>query len=78
LKLGLHINNFSWSVESARFGPTLAEIAQTADACGFDRIGVADHVWQHPMMGGPETEELECYTTLAISRRVSLDPILRF
>ena len=58
MKLVLHINNFSWP--GARFGPTLAEIGATADACGFDRIGVADHVWQHPIMGGPETDELEC------------------
>ena len=63
MKVVLHINNFSWP--GVRFGPTLAEIGGTADACGFDRIGVADHVWQHPIMGGPETEELECYTTLA-------------
>ena len=63
MKLVLHINNFSWP--GARFGPTLAEIGATADACGFDRIGVADHVWQHPIMGGPETDELECYSTLA-------------
>ena len=63
MKLVLHINNFSWP--GARFGPTLAEIGGTADACGFDSIGVADHVWQHPIMGGPETEELECYSTLA-------------
>jgi F420-dependent oxidoreductase-like protein len=26
---------------------------------------VADHVWQHPIMGGPEADEPECYTTLA-------------
>ena len=63
MKLGLQINNFSWP--GARFRPTLAEIGAAADACGFDRIGVADHVWQHPIMGGPEAEELECYTTLA-------------
>ncbi len=63
MKLVLHINNFSWP--GARFGPTLAEIGSIADECGFDRIGVADHVWQHPIMGGPETDELECYSTLA-------------
>jgi hypothetical protein len=65
VKLGLQINNFSWLVEPASFGPVLAEIGATAEACGFDRIGVADHLWQHPIMGGPEAEELECYTTLA-------------
>jgi F420-dependent oxidoreductase-like protein len=65
LKLGLHINNFSWLVELARFGLALAEIGGTAEACGFDRISVADHLWQYPIMGGPEAEELECYTILA-------------
>src|ERR671938_442892 len=63
MKLVLHINNFSWP--GTHFGPTLAEIARTAEECGFDRIGVADHFWQHPIMGGPEADELECYTTLA-------------
>jgi hypothetical protein len=63
MKLALHINNFSWP--GFRFGATLAEIARSADSCGFDRIGVADHLWQHPIIGGPEAEELECYSTLA-------------
>jgi F420-dependent oxidoreductase-like protein len=65
MKLGLQINDFSWPVGPARFAATLAEIAQTAEDCRFDSIGVADHLWQHPIMGGPENEELECYTTLA-------------
>ena len=25
---------------------------------------MADHVWQHPIMGGPETPQIEAYTTL--------------
>jgi F420-dependent oxidoreductase-like protein len=65
MKLGLQINSFSWAGGPARSGATLAEIARTAEDCGFDRIGVADHLWQHPIMGGPEAEEFECYTTLA-------------
>ena len=65
MKLGLQINNFSWAGGPARSGATLVEIAHTAEEAGFDRIGVADHLWQHPIMGGPEAEELECYTTLA-------------
>src|SRR3712207_62533 len=63
MRLVLHINDFSWP--GARSGPTLAEIGSIADECGFDRIGVANHVWQHPIMGGPETDELECYSPLA-------------
>jgi F420-dependent oxidoreductase-like protein len=65
VKLGLQINNFSWAGGPARSAATLAEIARAAEGCGFDRIGVSDHLWQHPIMGGPEAEELECYTTLA-------------
>jgi GNAT superfamily N-acetyltransferase len=41
------------------------DIARTAEGVGFDRIGVADHVWQHPIMGGPEANEPEGYATLA-------------
>jgi F420-dependent oxidoreductase-like protein len=65
VKLGLHINDYSWPIRSDRFGPTLAEIARTAEGAGFDRIGVADHLWQAPQAGGPEVPELECYATLA-------------
>jgi F420-dependent oxidoreductase-like protein len=65
MRLGLQINDFRWPGGPARLGATLAEIAQAAERCGFDRIGVTDHFWQHPIMGGPEADELECYTTLA-------------
>ncbi len=65
MKLGLHINDYSWPVASDRFGPTLAEIARVAENVGFASIGVADHLWQDPHMNGPETPELECYATLA-------------
>jgi F420-dependent oxidoreductase-like protein len=65
MKLGLQINGFSWPGGPARLGATLAEIAQAAEEYGFDRIGVADHFWQHPIMGGPEADQPECYTTLA-------------
>jgi alkanesulfonate monooxygenase SsuD/methylene tetrahydromethanopterin reductase-like flavin-dependent oxidoreductase (luciferase family) len=58
MKLGLQINDFSWLGGPDRLGATLVEIAQAAERCGFDRIGVADHFWQHPIMGGPEADEL--------------------
>lgn len=76
MKLGLFINDYRWPIGADRFGPTLAEIAQAAESAGFDRIGVADHLWQDPHMGGPEVPELECYTTLAFlaanTRRAAL------
>jgi F420-dependent oxidoreductase-like protein len=65
VKLGLQLNSFDWDGGSERFGRTLANIGRAAEEAGFDRIGVADHVWQHPIMGGPVTDEPECYTTLA-------------
>ena len=65
MKLGLQLNSFDWAGGPERFAGTLVEIARVADEAGFDRIGVADHLWQHPIMGGPERDEPECYTTLA-------------
>ena len=65
MKLGLQLNSFDWNGGSERFGRTLANIARAAEEAGFDRIGVADHVWQHPIMGGPVADEPECYSILA-------------
>src|SRR5262245_1830854 len=80
MKLGLHINDYSWPIGADRLGSTLAEIAQAAESAGFDRIGVADHLWQAPQAGGPEVAELECYATLAFlaahTRRVELMAIV--
>lgn len=64
MKLGLHIAASDWPDGASRLGSTLAEAVQTADAAGFDAISVADHVWQHPIMGGPVANEIEAYTTL--------------
>jgi len=65
MKLGIQLNSFDWTGGPERFGESLADIGRVAEESGFDRIGVADHVWQHPIMGGPEANEPECYTTLA-------------
>jgi alkanesulfonate monooxygenase SsuD/methylene tetrahydromethanopterin reductase-like flavin-dependent oxidoreductase (luciferase family) len=65
MKLGLQLNSFDWNGGPERFGRTLADIARSAEGAGFDRIAVADHLWQHPIMGGPVAYEPECYTTLA-------------
>ena len=64
MKLGLHIPAISWDGGASRVRGTLAEIARTAEAVGFDTVDVADHVWQHPMMGGPLEPQLEAYTAL--------------
>ena len=64
MKLGLYLPDYTWQEGPGRLGATLAEIARTADDCGFDVIAVPDHVWQHPYAGGPEYPMLECYTAL--------------
>jgi F420-dependent oxidoreductase-like protein len=64
MKLGLHMPVMSWEAGPTAFRATLGEIATTAEAAGFDSIDVADHVWQHPIMGGPHEPQLEAYTTL--------------
>jgi alkanesulfonate monooxygenase SsuD/methylene tetrahydromethanopterin reductase-like flavin-dependent oxidoreductase (luciferase family) len=76
MKLGLHIPAMSWAGGTPRLGSTLADICEAAEAAGFDTIDVADHLWQHPTMGGPTESQLEAYTTLgfiaAHTKRVRL------
>ncbi len=64
MKLGLHMPSTTWQGGARRLGPTLAQIVETAEAAGFDAIDVADHLWQHPIMGGPTESQIEAYTTL--------------
>ena len=76
MKLGLHIPQTSWKGGAARLGPLLGEVVETAEAAGFDLISVADHVWLHPIIGGPLGDHVEAYTTLgfiaAHTKRVRL------
>jgi len=57
-------------------GSLLGEIAEAAEAAGFDAISVADHLWVHPIVGGPFRDHVEAYTTLSFiaahTRRVRL------
>jgi F420-dependent oxidoreductase-like protein len=64
MRLGLHISDFSWPGGPQQIGPVLAEVAQQAEAAGFDRITVMDHLWQIGAVGPPEAPMLEAYTTL--------------
>ena len=65
MKLGVQLNSFDWAGGPEQFAATLAGISQAAEEAGLDLIGVADHLWQHPIMGGPEADEPECFSTLA-------------
>jgi F420-dependent oxidoreductase-like protein len=64
MKLGLHVSDFTWPGGPAQLGANLATIAQAAEAAGFDRLSVMDHFFQIQMIGPPEREMLEAYTTL--------------
>ena len=72
----MHIVETSWRGGPARLGGLLAEVVGAADEAGFDLISVADHVWVHPIIGGPLKNHLEAYTALsyiaAHTRRVRL------
>jgi F420-dependent oxidoreductase-like protein len=64
MKLGLHMPTMDWQGGPAELGPTLGRVVGAAEDAGFDTIAVADHVWQHPMMGGPIKTQVEAYSTL--------------
>jgi alkanesulfonate monooxygenase len=64
MELGLHIANFTWTGGPAQLGPSLARLARTAEDAGFGAITVMDHLWQIGVVGPPEDEMLEAYTTL--------------
>ena len=61
MKLELQLNGLDWTGEPEQLAGILAEITRAAEEAGFDRIGVADHLWQHPIMGGPEANGPERY-----------------
>src|ERR1700678_2594694 len=64
MKLGLHIPDFTWKGGPATLGSDLVSVATTAEAAGFDRISVMDHLFQMVRRGGPEKEMLESTTAL--------------
>ncbi len=65
MKLVLHLSDFGWPIETREFPAVLRDVARLAEEAGFDGIAVGDHLWSHPIMGGPETACLEAYSTLA-------------
>jgi F420-dependent oxidoreductase-like protein len=76
VKLGLHIPDFTWPNGPSDLGSDLGAVAKAADEAGFDRLSVMDHVWQIGVVGPPEHEMLEAYTTLgflaALTNRIKL------
>jgi alkanesulfonate monooxygenase len=64
MKLGLHIPDFTYPDGPQNLGRDLARIASAAEDAGFAKLSVMDHVWQIGVIGPPEREMLEAYTTL--------------
>jgi len=64
VRIGLQIPDFNGAGGSARLGSQVAVVARTADEAGFDSIGVMDHFFQIGLIGPPEQDMLEAYTTL--------------
>jgi len=64
VQIGLQIPDFTWPGGPAGLGADLATVATAADDAGFDFISVMDHFFQIGVIGPPEQEMLEAYTTL--------------
>ena len=64
MKLGIGLADFTWPGGPRHLGEDLAAVGRAADAAGFDRLSVMDHLWQIRGVGPPEHEMLEAYTTL--------------
>jgi len=76
MKVGVHIADFTWPDGPMHLAQDLRRVATAAEDAGFARISVMDHVWQIAVVGPPEHEMLEAYTTLgylaACTSRVEL------
>src|SRR5579862_1125964 len=76
MKIGLQVPNFTWPGGPAQMASRLKDIARAADEGGFHSLWVMDHFFQISMIGPPELDMLEGYTTLghlaAVTSRVKL------
>jgi alkanesulfonate monooxygenase SsuD/methylene tetrahydromethanopterin reductase-like flavin-dependent oxidoreductase (luciferase family) len=64
VRIGVQIPDFQGAGGPERLGPQLAAVARTADEAGFASIAVMDHFFQIGVIGPPEQDMLEAYTTL--------------
>jgi F420-dependent oxidoreductase-like protein len=64
MELGVHVADFTWPGGPPRLASDLKQIATTAEDAGFAKFSVMDHVWQISVVGPPEHDMLEAYTTL--------------
>ncbi len=64
MKIGLQIPDFTTPGGPGRLGADLATVARVADDAGFEYLAVMDHFFQIGVIGPPDREMLEAYTTL--------------
>jgi F420-dependent oxidoreductase-like protein len=65
MRIGLQIIRFDWPGSPQNLGPTLANIATTADQAGFASLWVMDHLFQMGDEFGPaDAPMLEGYSTI--------------
>jgi F420-dependent oxidoreductase-like protein len=80
VRIGLQIPDFTWPGGPPTMGADLAAMARTADRVGFDSVAVMDHLFQIGVVGPPENDMLEAYTTLgflaAHTERVKLFTVM--
>lgn len=65
MKLVIHLSDHNWAIPDSEISSLLVDVGQLAEEGGLSGVAVADHLWSHPMMGGPETDCLEAYSVLA-------------
>jgi len=80
MRIGLSIGDFTSPRGPDCLGHDLAAVARAADELGFDSLSVMDHFFQIRLIGPPEREMLEGYTTLAylagVTRRLTLGTLV--
>jgi len=65
VQIGVQIPDYTFPNGPARLGADLAAVGRAADEAGFGFIAVMDHFFQIPVIGPPDREMLEAYSTLA-------------
>jgi alkanesulfonate monooxygenase len=64
MELGLHLADFTYPDGPPALARDLGRIAEAAEAAGFGKLSVMDHLWQIQVVGPPELDMLEAYTVL--------------
>ncbi len=60
----MHLVTYDFDGGPAAIAPMLAATGRAVDEAGIDVLSVMDHYWQMEMVGGPDLNMLEGYTTL--------------